>query len=281
MYIFQDVNRTPLKFVSLRNSSITDDGMEILFQHKLVSLSMWYCEAITVKSWYKLIEMCNQLRSLELGRYVDMLKFSEPNEKEPIDFQLDLPNLRRLILNGVVLQRTIKFNHLKELSYLDLTSCIFANFSLKQLSDLPNLSTLILFNVWPIEDEIHVLCEMKNLHTLDISVGTAGGHGTYSSPNKTLCMLVESLPLLTHLDISGTNLAGTGVAQYEAKEKFKSSDIPGLVSRANWPLQFLGLYNTAHAACRRHDIPAITVWFIDFFILFVNLKIKSLSIFIR
>lgn len=72
-------------------------------------------------------------------------------------------------------------------------------------------------------------------------------------------MIVENLPLLTHLDISGTNLAGTGVAQFEAKEKVKSSDIPGLVSRANNPLHFLGLYNTAHSACRRHDIPAIKV----------------------
>lgn len=72
-------------------------------------------------------------------------------------------------------------------------------------------------------------------------------------------MIVESLPLLTHLDISGTNLAGTGVAQFGAQEKVKSSDIPGLVSRANNPLQFLGLYNTAHSACRRHDIPALRV----------------------
>lgn len=63
------------------------------------------------------------------------------------------------------------------------------------------------------------------------------------------------MPELTHLDISGTNLAGNGVAQFEAKEQVRS-DIPGLVSRANRPLEFLGLYNTAHSACRRHDIPA-------------------------
>lgn len=74
-------------------------------------------------------------------------------------------------------------------------------------------------------------------------------------------MIVENLPLLTHLDISGTNLAGTGVAQFKASEQVKSSDIPGLVSRANNPLQFLGLYNTAHSACRRFDIPAIKVFF--------------------
>lgn len=74
-----------------------------------------------------------------------------------------------------------------------------------------------------------------------------------------LATIIESLPMLTHLDISGTNLAGTGVAQFKASDSIKSSDIPGLVSRATNPLQFLGLYNTAHSACRRYDIPAITV----------------------
>lgn len=72
-----------------------------------------------------------------------------------------------------------------------------------------------------------------------------------------LATLVESLPLVTHLDISGTNLAGRGVAKKESSGK--SSDIPGLVSRVDRPLEFLGLYNTAHSACRRHDIPALTV----------------------
>lgn len=72
-------------------------------------------------------------------------------------------------------------------------------------------------------------------------------------------MIVESLPLLTHLDISGTNLAGTGVAQFQSDAMVKSSDIPGLVSRADNPLQFLGLYNAEHAPCRRYDIPAYTV----------------------
>lgn len=74
-----------------------------------------------------------------------------------------------------------------------------------------------------------------------------------------LATIIESLPMLTHLDISGTNLAGTGVAQFKASDSIRSSDIPGLVSRATNPLQFLGLYNTAHSACRRYDIPAITV----------------------
>lgn len=38
-----------------------------------------------------------------------------------------------------------------------------------------------------------------------------------------------------------------------------ATDIPGLRSRVSNPLEFLGLYGTAHEACHRHHIPAIRV----------------------
>lgn len=53
--------------------------------------------------------------------------------------------------------------------------------------------------------------------------------------------------------------AGTGVAQQEAKGGSHSSDIPGLESRVDRPLKFLGLYDTTNSACRRHDIPALSI----------------------
>lgn len=91
--------------------------------------------------------------------------------------------------------------------------------------------------------------------------------------------MVECLPLLTHLDISGTNLAGTGVAQKKANDNYLSSDIPGLTSRVEMPLKFLGLYDTAHSACRRHDIPALTVniifYSIEFLPIYNFLKIAG------
>lgn len=245
--------------------------MEVLLQHNLISLSLWYCDKITVRSWSKLIEHSSQLKSLELGRHVDILKHSEPNEKNPIDFQLNLPNLRKLTLNGVVLQATTKFSHLRYLTFLDLTSCIFAEFSLEALVELPNLTSLILFNVWPLEQEIATICKFTKLHTLDISVANTGGQtGRYSSPDSTLGFIVNSLPELTHLDISGTNLAGSGVALFTAVDKFKGTDIPGLVSRVNRPLQFLGLYHTSSAACSRHDIPAHTVRYCFLGLIYLN-----------
>lgn len=53
----------------------------------------------------------------------------------------------------------------------------------------------------------------------------------------------------------------------DCDENFKSvyrarkSDIAGLSSRADNPLEFLGLYGTDHKACYRHDIPASLVSF--------------------
>lgn len=241
-------------------------------RHKLFSLSMWYCDMITVGSHHLLAHYGDSLRSLELGISSHLLQYAEPNEKEPVDFQLTCPHLRRLVLNGVVMHHRLQFAHLHDLGHLDLTSCVLANFSLEALVSLPNLHTLILFNVWPIANQLHAICCLRRLCTLDISISSSGnGQGTYDLPDQTLEMLMDNLRHLTHLDISGTNLAGNGVATKEStsasstqlstkmEQQFALTDIPGLASRTQRPLQFLGLYHTAHWACKRHDIPALEV----------------------
>ncbi|XP_036337281.1 protein zer-1 homolog isoform X2 [Rhagoletis pomonella] len=228
-------------------------------RHKLYSLTIWYCNQITVQSAHLLTMYGEGLRSLELGINAHMLQNSEPNEKEPVDFQFNCPHLRRLVLNGVVLHNGLLLNSLLELTHLDLTSCMLANFSLEVLATLPLLHTLILFNVWPIANQLQAICMLRRLRTLDISISNSGnGHGTYDLPDQTLEMLMNNLRELTHLDISGTNLAGNGVATKESNFKLRT-DIPGLESRIQRPLQFLGLYHTAHSACKRHDIPAIEI----------------------
>ncbi|EDW92842.1 protein zer-1 homolog isoform X1 [Drosophila teissieri] len=270
--LFEDTQRTSLKIVNLRNSTLSSIGLETLMRHKLFALSMWYCDMITVGSHHLLAHYGDSLRSLELGISSHLLQYAEPNEKEPVDFQLTCPHLRRLVLNGVVMHHRLQFAHLHDLGHLDLTSCVLANFSLEALGSLPNLHTLILFNVWPIANQLHAICCLRRLCTLDISISSSGnGHGTYDLPDQTLEMLMDNLRHLTHLDISGTNLAGNGVATKEStstsgsqpstkmEQHFALTDIPGLASRTQRPLQFLGLYHTAHWACKRHDIPALEV----------------------
>ncbi|XP_037806881.1 protein zer-1 homolog isoform X1 [Lucilia sericata] len=257
--LFRDTNRTSLNVVHLRNSHLTNYGLEILMRHKLYSLSMWYCDNVTVQSHELLAHYGESLRSLELGIGSHMLQNAEPNDKDPVDFQFNCPHLRRLVLNGVVLHHRLQFAHLEDLTHLDLTSCVLANFSLQALDTLPKLHTLILFNVWPIVNQLPAICCLRRLRTLDISISSSGnGHGTYDLPDQSLEMLMDNLRDLTHLDISGTNLAGNGVATKESSHKV-NTDIPGLATRTQRPLQFLGLYHTAHWACKRHDIPAIEI----------------------
>ncbi|XP_037933697.1 protein zer-1 homolog isoform X2 [Teleopsis dalmanni] len=259
VHLFEDPNRTSLQMVNLRNSTITSKGLEIIMRHKLYSLSMWYCDGITAQSNHLLSRFGENLRFLELGISSHLLQDAEPNDakpSEPIDFQFSCPHLRKLVLNNVVMHQRLQFAHLVDLNHLDLTSCTLVNFSLDALTFLPHLHTLILFNVWPIANQLHAICCLHNLRTLDISISSSGnGHGTYDLPDQILEMLMENLPNLTHLDISGTNLAGNGVATKESNIKH-NSDIPGLSTRTQKPLQFLGLYHTAHWACKRHDIPA-------------------------
>ena len=85
----------------------------------------------------------------------------------------------------------------------------------------------------------------------------------YEHPNESLRHLVQSLVNLSSLDISGTNLAGTGSYDQRSEDKNDQCavkcDIPGLVSRVDKPLDFLGLYKTEHEASLRAHIPAIEV----------------------
>lgn len=74
--------------------------------------------------------------------------------------------------------------HLKHLTYLDLTACTFALFSIESLAILENLKTLILFNVWPLENELNAICKLKTLAALDISTAYINGNGTYQQPNE-------------------------------------------------------------------------------------------------
>lgn len=203
--ILKQPDRTPLKYASLRNSSMTDEGLKCLLQHKLISLSLWYCDKITHESWQNLLQCGEELRNLEIGKQVNLLRHREPNDRIPMDFSLQLPKLKRLVMHGVALQSTVNLIEPCELSYIDLSSCQLNDFSLECLTRLPHLTTLILFNVWPLEREIPAICKLRNLQTLDISLPKPM-MPSYNTPNETLKAIAESLPYLEHLDISGTNL---------------------------------------------------------------------------
>ena len=73
----------------------------------------------------------------------------------------------------------------------------------------------------------------------------------FDQTNRVLEMLSEYLPLLDHLDLSGTNLPGSGFTVAGFQEQ---NALPG------WPpdrmLSFLGLWGCPSGACLREKLPA-------------------------
>ena len=124
------------------------------------------------------------------------------------------------------------------------------------LLNLGKLISLTLHNVQDVEDSLATICQLSGLQHLDVSQCTES-RGQFKNPNKFMESLVSSLPKLQSLDISGTNLGGSGADPKVMEQSM--SDILGLGSRADRPLQFLGLYKTHNDACTRQNIPAVSV----------------------
>lgn len=234
--------------------------MKILFRHRLSTLSLWYCDNFTEKDISDIMKFTSRnLHTLELGTSANPRTPFAYMRQSFLPSQIRCKKLRRLILNGISLNIHFNLKNLWHLNYLDLSRSEIGNSTFSNVHSLSALTTLILSNVWPMEGHLYGIMELKALRVLDLSISNSGdGYGTYESPDYTLKTLIEKLIALTHLDISGTNLAGNGVATRNSYHK--STDIPGLASRIQNPLQFLGLYHTAHWACKRHHIPALEVY---------------------
>lgn len=290
--IFKDVILTRLKRVTLRNSSISDDGLNHLLSHHLLELDVSNCSKLTKRTLKNInregVGEC--LTSLVIGKTRNILPdtvFSNPlpdssdssdsspvSEIEQRGYILRTPNLRRLIVQELYIPMEPQYfalllKPLSKLTHLDLSGCFFLN-DVKYILEMKCLVSLILHSVQRIQDTVPTIMMMKTLRFLDISQANKK-YGMFESPDTVLADLVSSLPNLTGLDISGTNLAGDGTFdEYrDCDDKPKEfngimdtedlCDIPGLKSRTNNPFEFLGLYNTAYDACHRNHIPAKVV----------------------
>ncbi|KAJ8927908.1 hypothetical protein NQ314_019538 [Rhamnusium bicolor] len=261
MNIFRDTECTRLKRVRLRKTKIHDQDLEILLKHKLIDLDISHSPDLTSNCIRHITEYGTSLLSLSVGENTEIfptniygkLKFNE--EQYDRGFIFLAPNLKRLTLKSLSSLQPdfymLLLNPLSTLTHLDLSTCSdLQNFDYTE--HLVNLISLVLYNVDGIDTKVPAICKLTNLRHLDISQ-SRDEQGKYEKGTKILKTLVENLPKLTSLDISGTNLAGRGVAE---TTNGYASDIPGLSSRVNNPFQYLGLYETSHDACLRHDIPA-------------------------
>lgn len=272
--IFKNLTATRLKHVKISNCSLTDVSVHTLVNHKLYDLELTDCSNLTELCIEYINDNSENLHNLAFHGTSMVVPSSLNAADSSFDYYkqgyvFKTPNLRRLALGYVGIPATeyvILLKGLTQLTHLDLSNSFdIDTFEFYYL--VPNLVSLTLYNVKVNTDPksfVRNICQLKNLRHLDISQSNYK-HGQFDNPNKILCDLVNGLPQLVSLDIGGTNLAGRGVAERPIDTKIEDSnfgqlsDIPGLASRINKPLQFLGLYGTAHGACRRHDIPAKVV----------------------
>uniref|UniRef100_T1IJT0 Protein zer-1 homolog n=1 Tax=Strigamia maritima TaxID=126957 RepID=T1IJT0_STRMM len=289
--IFKDPRTTRLRRVNLSKSTVTDEGLDVVLRHNLIELDISDCDKITEESLTLINEFGSDLLSLNVGTSVHIFPDNatsnaivllaqmqaEPHLSSTNNTSgciLKTPNLRKLIFREMSVPMQdgyfpILLKPLKHLQSLDLSGC-FNLGSLSFLTHMTQLASLTLYNVPRVQNMINAICQMKTLRHLDISQHIEK-HGVYRNPNQLLTQIVDSLPRLVSLDISGTNLAGTGVAEHDHTDidertttKWAAlrpttaavTDISGLRNRVNSPLDFLGLYGTSHNACHRHHIPA-------------------------
>lgn len=260
--IFRDRQSTRLKRVRLRNTNITDRDLEILLQHRLSELDLSYVPNLTSACIKNLTEYGTCLTSLSIGEEAEIfptnifgkLKFTEEHYDRGFIFLA--PCLKKLTLKRLnALQPdfyVLLLRHMTSLTHLDLSGCSDLD-NFEYTEHLNSLTSLVLYNVTGLENLVPAICKLKSLRHLDISQSREE-NGKYENGGQILTTLVNNLSKLTSLDISGTNLAGRGVA--ETSSGPVASDIPSLSSRMNNPFQYLGLYDTSHDACLRHDIPA-------------------------
>ncbi|KAK3607228.1 hypothetical protein CHS0354_031725 [Potamilus streckersoni] len=195
------------------------------------------------------------------------VNFIEFNPDEDCDNYHDDPNG---IQEDEKLRNFFKslFQPMIKLTQLDLSGCQLRNDYLDILSSLRCLTFLSLSDV--LDGSVSALksiAKIRGLRHLDISQGNDDTFNVpvrYSHPEAVLAELVQSLPHLTSLDISGTNLAGINhVEPSSHRLKPKSSTyieeepvsccIRGLEGRH---FDFLGLLDCTGDACYRQGIPA-------------------------
>jgi len=263
----------------LRESYITDRGIKYLLRHRLKDLDIHNCAALTGRTLTNLNKYSSSLSSLCIGNCVQILPdylqpegtFSDSDSEDGRDgniyekqgFIIKAPKLRRLCIRDLFINRGPMFfdlllKPLPELTHLDLSGAFhnqgMADFA--WLLNCPHLVSLTLHNVQDLETALPTLSKLHNLHHLDLSqCNESRGH--FKQPTQFLSALVSKLDRLQSLDISGTNLAGTG--EERVLSEGVQCDLAGLVGRTHNPLQFLGLYKTHHEASSRQNIPAKTV----------------------
>ncbi|XP_062602137.1 protein zer-1 homolog [Saccostrea cucullata] len=278
--IFNDTSFTRLNRVDLSWRSIDAETLSFACGHPIRELNLSHCNldeghvrvinklggtllSLIIGDAYSLIQ--NLIGYLYL---MDMSELdSEPDcndgNKFCLDYIFKCPNLRKLVLRDALFEgddnkTDPSSGHsvlaailcpLKNLTYLDLSSCVIDLELMDCLEELENLLSLDLscISINDLQEALKNICKAKKLRHLDLS-GTEENPCFHNNPEECMEYIVENLPKLTSLDISGTNLAS-----FRMQAEKRDCCIPGLEGKE---LEFLGLLDCPDSPCERANIPA-------------------------
>lgn len=177
-HLFEDVTKTNLRSVHIRNSSITDDGLEYLLRHDLFELTLTNCQNLTHKTYINIFKHAVNLRSLTIGPNVQITPYNKLSncslslDDIPMRINKKAPNLKHLVLRAISespytsdnIFLGVMLDKLHQLRVLDLSYCLGVG-SLRYVSRLINLHTLILFDVPHLQDNdaIIAICTLQSL----------------------------------------------------------------------------------------------------------------------
>lgn len=151
----------------------------------------------------------------------------------------------RFIYGGMINRLITPAMH-SSLQYLDLSNSVIEE--ALPLTNLTSLRVLILYNCDMTYPQVVTnICKLRSLKVLDISQ-VKQADVVKEDLEGALKRIIRSLPKLTSLDISGTQLVSR-----------KDPEISGLSTRQNDPFEFLGLLNTEENASYISNLPAITI----------------------
>lgn len=177
-HLFEDVTKTNLRSVHIRNSSITDDGLEYLLRHDLYELTLTNCQNLTHKTYINIFKHAVNLRSLTIGPNVQITPYNKLTncslslDDIPIRINKKAPNLKHLVLRAISespyssdnIFLGVMLDKLLQLRVLDLSYCLGVG-SLRYLCKLTNIHTLVLFDVPHLQDNDAII-NICSLHTL-------------------------------------------------------------------------------------------------------------------
>ncbi|XP_041367990.1 protein zer-1 homolog [Gigantopelta aegis] len=270
--IFSDTNVTQLTNLDLRCSDVTDAGLRLVQNQPILNLDLSHCDNITADCVESISAVGKTLGSLRMS--------TTPTDIPIFEYLHHCCHLRHLSLCNFPFEDRSLPSALSHLMHADFTGCSLSYDFLEGLGCLSGLVSLSLADVnLPDLDEILLnICKLKYLRHLDLSQSmdesVAYRYFVEHDDTEPLKVVMDCLPCLTSLDISGTNLAGFEVpevtshrlgpanqvidsnkANSNCEEQIKCS-IPGLEDRH---LEFLGLFGCPYDACSREHIPASKV----------------------